>query len=277
MLLLASTSDLLRVVTTTTASTDVHVSWCDLSGTTVTPGRTNTATIATATTTTIVAAPAPSTYRTVKTIRIRNRHASTSQDVTIIHTDGTNALELSKATLAAGEAMHYDEHAGVTVRDAQGRTKSTTTNATGAVNVVVLTADVANANGVANTIADVTGFSFPVTSGETYWFRYSIMYTSAATTTGSRWSINGPAATFLSYYSRYHLSATTETVNHGLTAYDLPAAANITSVVAGNNAEIEGILRPSASGTVIARFASEVLSSAITAKAGSILLWARTL
>lgn len=38
---------------------------------------------------------------------------------------------------------------------------------------------------------------------------------------------------------------------------------------AGNIATIEGYISPSANGTVIARFASEVASSAITAKAGS--------
>ena len=51
MLLLASTSDLLRVVTSGAITTDVHASWLDLNGSTVTPGRTNTA-ITTATTTT---------------------------------------------------------------------------------------------------------------------------------------------------------------------------------------------------------------------------------
>ena len=37
--------------------------------------------------------------------------------------------------------------------------------------------------------------------------------------------------------------------------------------------EIEGVIRPSVSGTVTIRFASEVASSAITAKAGSTLTW----
>ena len=53
MINLASTSDLLRVITDSTASLDVQASWVDLNGPTVTPGRTNTATIVTATTTTV--------------------------------------------------------------------------------------------------------------------------------------------------------------------------------------------------------------------------------
>jgi hypothetical protein len=50
----------------------------------------------------------------------------------------------------------------------------------------------------------------------------------------------------------------------------VPAASNATSAATGSNiAIIEGIIKPSGSGTVIARFASEVASSAIVAKAGS--------
>jgi len=61
------------------------------------------------------------------------------------------------------------------------------------------------------------------------------------------------------------------TFNGGLTSYDLPAASNATSATtAGNIAIVEGFIQPSANGTVIARFASEIASSAIVAKAGSV-------
>lgn len=280
MLLLASTSDLLRVVTSAAITTDVHASFVDVSGSTVTPGRTNTP-ITTVTTTTVVASPASSTYRTVKTLTVRNRHATTAQDVTIVHTDGTNAMELVKATLSAGDALHYDESNGFTVRDLFGRIKSRSDGlvsaAVNSLNTVVLSSDVTNNNAVANTIADVTGLSFAVTAGETYWFAFAIAYTAAATTTGSRWSINGPGSpTLLHYGSEYTLTATTQTLNYA-TAYDIPAASNASSLTAGNMAYIEGIIKPSGNGTVIARFASEVSSSAVVAKAGSILRWIRTL
>lgn len=279
MLLLASTSDLLRIITSAAITVDVHASWLDLSGSTVTPGRTNTP-ITTAATSTVVGSPAASTFRTVKTLCVRNRHASTAQDVTIVHTDGTNAMELVKATLSAGDALHYDEHNGFTVRDLFGRIKSRSDGlvsaAVSTLNTVVLTADVTNNNATANTIADVTGLSFAVTATERYWFYFCIFYTSAATTTGSRWSINGPGSpTLLAYSGIYTLTATTETVNYSA-AYDLPAAANASSLTAGNVACIEGHIQPSANGTVIARFASEIASSAIIAKEGSFLQWMRT-
>ena len=132
-------------------------------------------------------------------------------------------------------------------------------------------ADVVNNNATANTLADVTGLSFDVTSGVRYWFRFIIPYTAAAATTGSRWSINGPATTLLFYRSTYTLTVTSETLNAALTAYNLPVTCNATSVAAGSVAFIEGVVQPSANGIVIARFASEVTLSAITAKAGAMV------
>jgi hypothetical protein len=136
--------------------------------------------------------------------------------------------------------------------------------------VTVLASDVTNNNAVANTIADVTGLSFAVTSGLRYKFRFVIFYTAAASTTGSRWTINGPTTTLLRYRSAYSLTATSRTFNEAVAAYNTPAACNATSVATNQNmAVIEGSITPSANGTVIARFASEVANSAIVAKAGS--------
>jgi len=132
---------------------------------------------------------------------------------------------------------------------------------------VFLPNDVINNNAVANTIADISGLSFPVTANTTYQFKFFIVYSSAATTTGSRWGINGPAATFMNYRSHYTLTATSITNNAGLSGYNLPAASSASSLTSNNIAIIEGIIRPSASGTVIARFASEILNSAVTAVA----------
>lgn len=138
--------------------------------------------------------------------------------------------------------------------------------------VLVLGSDVTNNNAAPNTIADVTGLSIPVSSGVTYWFRFFIVYDAAATTTGSRWSLNGPSFSagdliFRTEHPAGSLSARVFT--DGLTAYDTPSdtVAN-SAATSGNIAVIDGVLKPSANGTLIARFASEVASSAITAKAG---------
>ena len=204
MLLLASTSDLLRVITSSTSALDVQANWADLASGSVTPGRTNTA-ITTATTTTIVGSPAASTARTVKQMSLRNKGGSTNV-ITITHTDGTTTVEVIEVTLAADCALMYHEDGGWWVTDSQGRAivvnmTNVGTPISDSDTIVRLTSDVTNNNGTANTIADVTGLSFSVTSGKLYWFEFNIVYTAAATSTGSRWSINGPTTTYLNYTS----------------------------------------------------------------------------
>lgn len=280
MLLLVSTADKVQVVSSIAVPLEVHATYVDNAAGTITPGRQNTE-ITTATTADVVGAPASSEQRNVQTLLVRNGHASTSSVVTVRHTDGTTAVDVYVVTLGAGEMLQYLDGVGLQVLTASGAVKTSQNqgaNATGgAQSSAVLAADVTNNNAVANTIADVTGLSFPVTSGKKYRFRFEIQYTAAATATGSRWSINGPGGT-MRYRSDYSLTATTMTINEGLAAHDLPAACNATSAAtAGNNATVEGFYEASSTGSVILRFASEVASSAIVAKAGSVVYFQEVL
>ena len=281
MIILDGASDVLRLVTSSAATVDVVASFASYASGVITPGKQLTA-ISSATTTTIVSAPGSSTQRTVRFLTIRNTHASTASTVTLQLFNGTTAYEIYKVALAAGEALIYDEAAGFAYLNNLGMPKSaqslgSSAPAVSTINVVVLATDVVNSNATANTMADVTGLSFAVNSGETYFFEFLIDYTSAATGTGARWAINGPTFTRLSYASNYSLTATSNTFNSAV-AYDIPAASNATSAnTAGNIAYINGFVTPSASGNVIARFASEVSASAITAKAGSVCRWMRVI
>lgn len=120
MLLLTSTSDLVRLTTGTATSTiEVHTSYMDVSGATITPGRTNTQ-ITTATTTTIVGSPAASTQRNVKAIYCTNNSPGTSCVVGVQHTDGTTLVELIQFVLLPGENLGYREDGSWVHRDAQG-------------------------------------------------------------------------------------------------------------------------------------------------------------
>lgn len=277
MLLLASTSDLLRVVTSNASALDVQVSGMDMEPVSTDRPvgyRLNTA-ISSVTTTTIAGSPGAGVIRSIKTISLRNKGGSTNV-VTIIHTDGTTAVEVIEAVLAPDCSLHYHENASWWITDSQGRAvTSNVPNAgitvSGADTVTQLSGDVTNNNASANTMADVTGLSFSVLANKLYWFVFHIVYTAAATTTGSRWSISGPASpTYLDYASWYALTSTTRTENNFLQAYDQPASSNATSATTGNNyARIEGVIQPASDGTVIARFASEVSNSAIVAKIGS--------
>lgn len=120
MLILASTSDIVRVVTAQAAQIEVHASYVDWNGSAVTPGRTNTPHITTATTTTVVAAPGASVQRNVKHLNITNDHASASCVVTVEHFDGTTAIELMSFTLLPGENMIFGEEGRWAHRDVNG-------------------------------------------------------------------------------------------------------------------------------------------------------------
>jgi hypothetical protein len=120
MLLLTSVSDVVRLVTSVAASTiEVHTSYVDVNGTTITPGRTNTR-ITTAATTTIVASPAASTQRNVKAIYCTNNSTGISCTVSVEHFDGTNSIELMSFVLLPGENLGYREDGSWVHRDAQG-------------------------------------------------------------------------------------------------------------------------------------------------------------
>lgn len=279
MLVLNATTDNVQALlggTVTTNQLRCMASWRDITTTAYTPGRTVTNTNNT-TAVNVVPAPASSTQRVCDFLSVYNSD-TVAQTVTIRFSDNGTLYTLWQGSLGVGERVEYQEGRGFRCFNNTGAEK--TVNALGAgvsnaLNVVVLGSDVVNNNAVANTIADVTGLSFSVTAGEKYWYEFVIPYTSAATTTGSRWAINGPAnPTLLNHRSEYTLTATSVTVNCA-TAYDIPAASNATSLTTGNIATMWGIIQPSSNGTVIARFASEVSSSAITAKAGATLRWMR--
>lgn len=123
-MILTSTSDIIRIVTSSTADVHAQTSWADITTTAFTPGRTNTV-VTSATTTTIVASPGASTQRQVKTIVLYNAHASTANTVTIQHYDGTTSNTVYKYTLAAAESIEYNGTNWVQF-DANGVSKSTT-------------------------------------------------------------------------------------------------------------------------------------------------------
>ena len=141
---------------------------------------------------------------------------------------------------------------------------------------VVLASDVTNNNATPDTMQDVTGLSFSVVAG-TYAFEATIMYTSAATTTGSRWGINGSvAATQIAYRTFTPLNAGSTSPLFAA-AYDAGAASATSASTSANLATINGIVTVGGSGTITVRFASEVSGSAIVAKAGSILKYKKVL
>jgi hypothetical protein len=175
MLLLTTTTDKIQLVTSAIATVDVHCSFMDYNGTTVTPGRQNQA-INSATTTDIVAAPGSGVQRNVKTIHVRNKAGSGSVDVTVVFDQGGTDFELCKKTLNAGEELQYVEGAGF----------FKTTDLTPNIRTKKLTSDQSNSTA---TPTEVTGLSLTTGLG-TFAFEYYVLYQSSATTNGVRLSVN---------------------------------------------------------------------------------------
>lgn len=122
MLLLTSTSDKLQVVSGSAVTVDTHASYVDNASGTITPGSSEAA-ITTAATTDVVAAPGASTQRNVQTLNIRNKHALSSNAITVQKVTGAGTFELFKYTLLAGEAIQYLDGVGFIVIDAAGGRK----------------------------------------------------------------------------------------------------------------------------------------------------------
>lgn len=115
-MLIVVPNDQIRLVTSTTAALDVHVSYVEAtspitSSASTTPGRQVTA-ISTATTTAVLSAPASGSVRTVKTLMVRNKSTTTANVVTVLHYDGTTERELYKATVGPGGHLQYSEQTG---------------------------------------------------------------------------------------------------------------------------------------------------------------------
>ena len=277
MLILDSTNESLRVrlssAHTTTALRCV-TSWRTTTTTEFTPGTTLASTNGT-TGVEIASAPAASSQRVIDFASILNTDTIT-HTVTVYIFDGTTNFDIISVVLGPAERIEYGEGYGFQTYNAAGSLKTlvTATQNVKAVgwSTVVLGSDVANSNPTLNTLADITGLSFPVVNGTRYWFEFFIFWTSAASTTGARFTINGPAQDELAYRSDYSLTGSTRTVNELASTYQGPGSANATPAnVAGNIATIDGFVRPTVDGTLIAQFASEVANSAITAKAGSMV------
>ena len=110
-MLLTSASDKIQVITSSANAVAVHASFVDLSGTTVTPGRTNTS-IAAAATTDVVASPGASTTRRVKFLSVWNDHATAAQTITVRHTDGTTDADVWSGSVPAQSGVIFDEESG---------------------------------------------------------------------------------------------------------------------------------------------------------------------
>jgi hypothetical protein len=137
----------------------------------------------------------------------------------------------------------------------------------------VLATDVA----LAASAGDVTGLSIPVEAGLTYRFKFVITFNADATTSGSGFSLNGPAASTYVSYKAWNAESTASPAQSPMSVdgfSSTPSAGSANPYTTGNRAEFEGVVTPSVNGTLQIRGIKE--TGTITVKAGvSYIEWSR--
>lgn len=262
MLLLAATTDKLQLTTAVATAIDVHVSYVDASNTTLVPsgaGKQNTA-ITTATTTDILAAPGASTVRNAKTINIRNKDSTLANTVTVIFDQNGTDFVMHSVTLLAGETLQYIE--GVGWFTVESKVLNRILRVSGA--------DYVNAT---TSFTDITGLTCPVQSGKAYSFFAHLDNLNNASTTGSRFSINGPS---LSGIRMTEINVVTASATAAAMSAGAAAAVN-TAVIAQTTGSatsrmsiLSGGFVAGADGTFAVRGASEVaVAAGLTVRQGS--------
>ena len=223
----------------------------------------------------LVGSPSSSTQRNVEYLNVYNADTS-SATVTFLFNDNGTTYEINVATLLPGEKVEYQSGIGFKVLDCFGSNKISIEYQpiplTSGFTTVILGTDYTNSNATLNTLEDITGYSFPVTNGKTYWFRFQFLVTSVVTGTGHRVSINGPTTSELSYYTLL-VASTASAGAFWNAAYGLPSTTTATTPATGGMGYLEGIATFSANGTLIGRVASEVANSGVTIKAGSVIYY----
>lgn len=226
------------------------------------------ASISTATTTDVITGVANRHIRVGEMV-IRNHSATVVNDVTMLRTNGTNTPPSEKVTLLPGETLEYAADGVWVHKDANGGVYGPGAK----LDVVLLVAsDVTNAT---TSFADITGLTYPLKSAKKYAFEAHLVHQTNATTTGSRFGVNGPASPTLLVMSQISgetpgIAASNIAIGCA-TAYDTAASASTTGPGTTNTlAIISGFIQPSADGTFALRCASEIaVAGGLVIKAGS--------
>lgn len=202
---------------------------------------------------------------------------SDSPQLTAINVGHASDTTLSRksAGVLQVEANELYMQGGTDVAVADGGTGASTAAAALAnlgLSVVKLTAQ--QQFSATTTVADITGLSFPVVNGSYYRFVARIVYRSDTTTTGLKITITTPTFTKFSALAQAQTGADGSIA---VTTGQITASADeySTSGVHATGTDyimtVEGIIIPSADGTVQFRGACEVASGVVSVEQGTVL------
>lgn len=287
MIVLDTTTDKIEVVLNTAITTNqlqCVTSWRDITSTGYTPWRTVINTNNT-TDVTIVGSPWASTQRVCDYIRVYNNDTKSAL-VTIKFDDNGTEYIMTKNVLAPWECLEYQSRKWFKVLNNIWSIKTIVTwfsnNNSASLSATVVTYDQANSDSTADTIYPINGLSFNNEKQKTYYFRAVVVYTSAATTTGCRimmdipLSISSSAWNVVRAVSYNPTSTTAEWTYIGTYAMTNWVPASCAATWA-NIAVIEWFIIWDSPSNMSFWFSSEVLSSAVTIKKGTILFYQEVL
>lgn len=138
-------------------------------------------------------------------------------------------------------------------------------------NTVKLTADLSATT--STTLANSTGLSFAVLSGSYYWFRFIVLFTSATATTGLKLGATTPTTTI--YSARVQVPSAADGTDSEVVGWlsssgDSVIGTGVETTGVVYAARVEGIIIPSADGTLQVQHAAEVGSAGnVVVKQGS--------
>ena len=278
MLILTQTTDTLQVklaATVATSQAQCFASYRNTTSSAISPLRNATNTNNT-TAVTLVSSPAASAQRIIDYISVYNADTG-SITATVLFNANATLYELFVATLNPGEKLEYQEGIGFSVIAFNGGVKTATEYGVYTRSVpwttVVLGTDYTVTSAVANTYEDVTGFTFPIATTGTYWYRISTIMAVTLTSRLGSIAINGPTTSYLGQ-TAYIISGNNSMSYSTTTAYNSPATAmaSTTPVLTRSTIILEGMLVATATGTVQVRAScSASVANALIVKAGSSL------
>lgn len=127
---------------------------------------------------------------------------------------------------------------------------------------------VTNPNTTSTTLAD-TVLTAAVVSGTVYRFKAVVIFKSSVITTGVGLALSFPSVTTFAATSRIPNGANTEQVGTHSASNDVNLGLAVAAANTNYVAVIEGIIKPSANGSLTVRFKSSVGATTITLAAGS--------
>lgn len=272
MILLTATTDKLQVITSAAGDIDVLISYIDRNqstGAVGADGRQLT-TITTAATTDVLNAPGATTTRNAKQINIRNTHASTVNDITVLFNANSTLYELHKVTLQPGEALQFVEGVGFV-------TLAAASSGFGDVIERIIDADQTGTNGTAAQNWFPTNGAANVEAGIVYDMEGLLNLTRAAGATSHTTSLLFGGTATLTYilWSVILTSADAEANNNANTTSGRVATATVIKAASTNATEsytvrLEGSVKINAAGTFIPQFSySAAPGGAPTIRTGS--------